>query len=161
MAETITAGSVVGFSYTLTDSKGSVIDQSNDKHPFEYLHGYANIVPGLEQELTGLSVGAKKVVIVKPEDGYGLSNPNLFLNIPRTNFPAEMDLQPGMEFESHGEEGTMVIVIKEIKGDTVVADANHPLADVELHFDVTINSIRTATEQEITHGHVHAHGHDH
>mgnify|MGYP001580854654 CR=1 FL=1 len=161
MAEIIEAGSVVGFSYKLTTSEGKLIDQSNDQHPFEYLHGYANIVPGLEKEVTGMKVGETKLVKVQPEEGYGVHSPNLLFEIPKTNFPQEMDLQVGMEFESHGEEGTMVIVIKEVKADTVMADANHPLAGVELHFDIKINTIRKATEQELAHGHVHAHGHDH
>lgn len=161
MSQTIAAGTVVGFSYRLTDGNGKLIDQSNDHHPFEYLHGYANIVPGLEKELEGLSAGDKRNVVVSPEEGYGVRNPELVLEIPRSNFPADMPVEAGMEFESHGPEGLMVILVTEVKGDIVVADANHPLAGVPLHFDVTINSVRAATQQEMDHGHVHAHGHDH
>ena len=161
MTDKIKKGKVVGFSYVLTDSKGTIIDKSDSKNPFEYMHGLQQIVPGLERELEGLSIGDKKKVEVQPQDGYGVHDTNLILEVPSSNFPAGMKLEVGMEFQSNGEGGPMIIVIKEVKADTVIADANHPLAGQVLHFDIAINSIREATEQEIAHGHVHHGGHNH
>ncbi|HEX3852127.1 MAG TPA: FKBP-type peptidyl-prolyl cis-trans isomerase, partial [Polyangiaceae bacterium] len=73
MSETlaIADGLVVVLNYTLRSSAGEVIDSSTKEEPLAYLHGADNIVPGLEQALTGKSVGYSGKVIVEPADGYG------------------------------------------------------------------------------------------
>lgn len=161
MSEKIENGKVVGFSYILKDNEGRIIDQSSADRPFAYLHGLHQIVPGLERELEGLVEGTKKIIKVLPADGYGDYDANLLFEVPRTGFPEGMDLMPGMEFQANGPEGVMVISIKEIRGEMVLVDGNHPLAGVELNFDISIDSIRNASQQELDHGHVHHGGHDH
>lgn len=160
MELTIGNGKVVGFTYVLTDNEGKTIDQSGGK-TFEYIHGIGNIVIGLENALNGLKIGHKEMVKVTAEEGYGIYKQDLVFEIPKSNFPANLELKAGMEFQADGPEGTMMIIIKEIMDELVLADANHPLAGVDLNFDVEIMSIREATQQELDHGHVHAHGHDH
>lgn len=161
MSQIIENGSVVAMAYTLTNASGEVLDQSKEGSPLLYLHGYGNIIPGLEKELLGLTIGNKKKVEVAPAEGYGEYNEELLFRVPRENFPAEVDIVPGMEFQSRDENGTMIIVVKSLDGDVVEVDANHPLAGATLFFDVTIEEVRPATEQELAHGHVHAGGHDH
>ena len=159
---TITTKKSVGFNYRLTDKNGQLIDASGPGEPFYYLHGYQNIVPGLEKELDGLKAGDKKQVVVSAADGYGELNENLVFEVPRANFPADMNIEAGMEFQTKDDNGQpMFVVVTDVTNDFVKVDGNHPLAGIELHFDVEITDVRDATLQELAHGHAHAGGHDH
>lgn len=162
----IKKGKVVSLSYLLKNSKGEELDRADKADPFTYLHGASQIVPGLENALEKLKEGDKKQVTVSPKEGYGEVDPNLRLSIERSVFPAEMPLKPGIQFEaSLGEDGgEAVFTIQAVEGDRVVVDGNHPLAGETLHFDVEVVSVRDATKEELSHGHVHGeggHGHDH
>jgi FKBP-type peptidyl-prolyl cis-trans isomerase SlyD len=154
---------IVKLAYTLTDGEGEVLDQADAKDPFEYLHGGSQIVPGLEKQLSGLTVGAKKKVTVAPVDGYGEIDPSLQMSVKRTQFPGDMQLEVGMQFEASSPDGHDVLfTILEIKGEEVTIDGNHPLAGETLHFDVEVLSVRAATAEEIEHGHAHGpDGHHH
>jgi FKBP-type peptidyl-prolyl cis-trans isomerase SlyD len=149
----------VMINYVLTID-GEVIDSSKEGGPLGYLHGHANIIPGLERELTGMKVGEQKNVTVAPEDGYGVVDESAVLEVPRSEFPPEVPLEIGIELEVTDDEGDMMFAtISEVGTDTVKLDTNHPLAGKILEFDVTIVDLRVATEEEIEHGHVHS-GHD-
>ena len=151
---------VVAIEYTLTVD-GEMIDTSEGEGPLEYLHGHANIIPGLEKELDGMSVGESKKVEVSPEEGYGELDDEAILEIPREEFPENVPLQPGIELEVTDDEGdTMFATIVEIGDENILLDTNHPLAGKTLHFDVTVTGLRAATDSELEHGHVHF-GHDH
>lgn len=154
---------VVTLNYTLKDSDGNLIDESSDGS-FVYLHGAHNIIPGLETALAGKSTGDELSVSVPPEQAYGTRDESRIEALPRTMFPADIEIQPGMEFHAQGPEGQMItIVVLSTEGDTVKVDGNHPLAGVELNFDVKVVDVRDATEEEISHGHVHGpggHSHD-
>ena len=147
--------SVVTIHYTLTDDAGEVLDNSRDGDPMVYLHGASNIIPGLENELTGKTTGASLKVTVTPEDGYGEHTPEAIQIVPRSNFEGVEDIQPGMQFQTESPEGVQVIVVTEVSDTEVTIDANHPLAGKTLHFDVSIEGVRDATPEEIDHGHAH------
>lgn len=144
--------------YTLKDSEGKVIDSSEGQEPMPYLHGAQNLVPGLEKELTGKEAGDKLEVVVAPEDGYGHKDPSLVQELPSNMFGGVEKLEVGMEFHAQAEGGMQVVEVIDIDGDTVTIDGNHPLAGVELHFNVEVVEVREATEDEIAHGHIHADG---
>jgi FKBP-type peptidyl-prolyl cis-trans isomerase SlyD len=148
--------------YTLKDNDGEVIDQSEDGS-FVYLHGAMNIIPGLETALTGKAAGDSLSVKVGPEDGYGVHDENRIQEVPKDMFENASDIQLGMQFHAQGpNDDTVMVTISEIKDDTVVIDGNHPLAGKELNFDVKVIDVRSASEEEVTHGHVHGeHGHQH
>lgn len=153
---------IVSMHYTLTNDEGEILDSSDGQSPLSYLHGASNIIPGLEKELTGKTVGAKLKVTVHAEDGYGEFNPELLQQAPLSAFAGVEDLQVGMELMAHGDQGQQqMITVREINDDNVIIDTNHPLAGQTLHFDVEITDIRAATEQELSHGHVHPTGQDH
>ena len=157
---TVTDGQVVSMEYTLRVD-GKVIDSSAGGDPLEYLHGAANIIPGLEREMEGMAVGESKNVIVSSEDGYGEMDEEAFLEAPRSEFPADMPINPGVEMELTGPDGhPMYARVESVKDETVVLNMNHPLAGKELHFDVKVVGVRDATDEEMEHGHAHgAHGH--
>jgi FKBP-type peptidyl-prolyl cis-trans isomerase SlyD len=156
-------GMVVSIHYTLTVDDGMVVDSSRGGTPFEYLHGAGNIVPGLETRLEGRAVGESLQVAVPPGEGYGEHDPRGVARVPRDAFPEDVELEPGMQFSGEDERGNQHVVwISAVEGDVVVVDRNHPLAGRTLHFDVTIEGVRAATNEERSHGHVHgAHGHHH
>src|SRR5687767_5400420 len=100
MSEKIGSDKVVSFSYTLKDDEGTTLEQTEAGQPMQYLHGHQNIIPGLEAELEGMSVGDMKQVTVKPGQGYGEFDQNLVFKVPRENFPKEVEITPGMEFQT-------------------------------------------------------------
>ena len=154
-------GQVISMDYTL-HVDGELIDTSNGHEPLEFLQGAGNIIPGLEQELYGMAIGDEKNVIVAPEDGYGILDPDAFFDVPRDQFPPEIPLEVGVELQVQDESGQpMMARIERVDDDSVRLDFNHPLAGKELHFDVKIVGMRAATEEELEHGHSHADGHHH
>lgn len=152
---------VVEIEYTLTVD-GEILDSSEEEGPLEYLHGYENIVPGLEKALAGKKVGDKVKVTVKPKDGYGEYDDEAVAFVPRMEIPAEIPLEEGTEIVMEDDdEEYITAVIAWIGADEVKLDFNHPLAGYTLEFDVKIIGMREATSEEIDHGHVHAEGNHH
>lgn len=152
---------VAFFHYTLTDDAGEVIDTSEGREPLGYLHGAGNIVPGLEREMGGHVAGDRFVVDVAPEDGYGRHIPDLVQVLPRQSFAGVDELEVGMQFQAHTEQGPISVSISAIDGDQITIDGNHPLAGKTLHFDIEVTSVRAATDEELRHGHVHGPGGHH
>ncbi|NLD36310.1 MAG: peptidylprolyl isomerase [Desulfatiglans sp.] len=139
----------VSFDYRLTLDSGEEIDKSPVGKPLGFITGAGQIIPGLEEKMIGMAVGDKANISVAPENAYGLINPDLFQAIKRDQFPDDIEIRPGMTFQSHGPQGPMIIKVKEVKGnDTVVIDLNHPLAGERLHFDVNIAEVRQLTSEE-------------
>lgn len=158
---TITDGSVVGIRYSLSDGDGDALDDSGDE-PLEYLHGAENIVPGLEEALSGCVVGDHIEVVVTPEQGYGEREDVPLQPVARDNFPEDEEILPGMQFIIEDEEGEMAPVwVAAVEKDEVMLDLQHPLAGVALHFAVDVVSLRPATEDELEHGHPHGPGGHH
>jgi FKBP-type peptidyl-prolyl cis-trans isomerase SlyD len=152
---------VASIHYTLTDASGQVIDASPPGQPLLYLHGAGNIVPGLEQALTGCSVGDRFNVDVAPEQGYGVRHPQLVQVVPRAAFQGVASIEPGMQFEAQGGEGPMLVTVTAVDVHDVTVDGNHPLAGQTLHFAIEVADVRAATSEELEHGHVHSPGGHH
>ena len=139
----IQEGSLVSIEYTLTDDTGKVVDSNVGKEPLTYLHGSGQIVPGLEKELTGLKLGDRKKIVVKPEDGYR-ADPNAFQEIPKDKLPREAQ-KVGTMLATKGPGGeTIAMRVHEVKEKTVVVDFNNPLAGKTLNFDVKVTDIKVA-----------------
>ena len=154
--------SVVSIHYTLTNDAGETLDTSDGREPLVYLHGAQNIIPGLESELTGKSVGDSFDVTIQPEEAYGSVNPELVQTVPHSAFEGVEKVEPGMQFQARGDDGeTQVITVTEVADSGVTVDGNHPLAGQVLNFSVRVEEIRAATEEEIEHGHVHGPGGHH
>lgn len=155
---------VVTLDYTLTDDQGAVLDSSEGRGDFTYLHGASNIVPGLERALVGKSAGDELSVHIEPEEAYGERINELVQQVPGDMFETEQEITVGMQFHAQAAEGQMVVVtVTEIDDETVTVDGNHPLAGKALNFEVKVIDIRDATEEELSHGHVHSGdcSHDH
>ena len=150
---------VVSMHYKLSDKDGNVIDHSEGREPLAYIQGIGNLIPGLEQELEGKTIGDKFSAVIKPEDAYGTRDEELIRVVPKSGFQGEEEMTVGMQVQiDTGEQGLAIATLTAIEGDDITLDLNHPLADLELHFDVDIQEIREATEEELAHGHVHGPG---
>ncbi len=152
----------VSIHYTLTNDEGEVIDTSEGDEALAYLHGYGNIISGLESALTGKAVGDKFKVRIDAEDAYGEIEDDRVQIVSIEMFEGVDELEVGMQFHADVTSGPGVITIINIDGDDITIDGNHPLAGVPLTFDVEVVDIRPATDEEISHGHIHgAGGHHH
>jgi FKBP-type peptidyl-prolyl cis-trans isomerase SlyD len=155
----IAANKAVSIDYTLTNDAGEVIDSSAGGAPLVYLQGAGNIIRGLEKALLGKQAGDELDVSVEPEDAYGEYSAELVATLNRSMFEGVDELEVGMQFHASGPDGSMQIVtIRELDGDDVIVDGNHPLAGQRLNFKVKVIEVRDASEEEVAHGHVHGEG---
>lgn len=153
----IKKNSVVSFHYTLNDADGKLLDTSAGKDAFAYIHGGGMIVPGLEQKLEGAKAGDSMQVQVEAAQGYGEIDPSLLQRVPLDKFGGQK-VEEGMQFQTPDHRVWSVL---EVTDGVVVINGNHPLAGVTLHFSVEITDVRDASEEELSHGHVHGPGGHH
>lgn len=148
---------VVEINYTLTDGHDQLIDSSDKAGaPMAYIHGKKNILPRLESELTGKSIGDTFKLDLAAADAYGERQDQMIQSVPKTEFPDADQIQIGTQFQVQTQSGHPIpVTVLKIEEDHFVLDGNHPLAGIDLKFDIEVASIRQATEEELTHGHVH------
>ena len=152
---------VVSLQFTLVDADGTEIHKTTADEPMVYLHGWGELIDGLEKALLGKAAGDELEVTVEPDDAYGDIDPELIRVHPKSDFGG-IDLHVGIELEGEDDDGDFQLLrIIKIDGDEVTVDMNHQLAGKTLTFSVRVESIREATEAEIAHGHVHVDGEHH
>jgi FKBP-type peptidyl-prolyl cis-trans isomerase SlyD len=143
----IEANQIVSLEYEVRDGD-TVVDSNVGGAPLVFMFGKGQIIPGLENGISNMSIGEKADVLVKAEDAYGSHNPEAKQEVPVDQF-AGIDLEVGMTLFGQGEDGgTVQVTVTEIAAETVVIDFNHPLAGKNLMFSVTINNIRDASAEE-------------
>jgi len=158
----IAKNTVVSVNYKLSDAQNNLIEDG--AQPMVYLHGgYENTLPKIEEELDGKEVGYASTLQIEPEDAFGDYDSNLVKVEDRKRLPEPIEV--GMQFEGVAEgddDEPVIFTVTDVADDKVVLDGNHPLAGMALRFELSVIDVRAATEEEITHGHVHgAHGHHH
>ena len=156
----IAKNTVVSLTYRLTGTDGNLIEET--ERPISYLHGgYQGIFPGVEKVLDGQQSGFKCDVKLAPEDAFGDYEAGLVRVEARNLFPPNVKV--GMQFEGSAESGeTRLYTVTDIADDKVVVDGNHPLAGQAVVFSCVVTDVRSASAEEVTHGHVHGpHGHHH
>jgi FKBP-type peptidyl-prolyl cis-trans isomerase 2 len=138
----ISDGKTVSIDYTMKVD-GQVVDSTEQRGAVTYVQGQGQMMPGLEKGVYGLKPGDTKTVKVSPEEGYGEINPSAVVDVPRTQFPAEANIQPGMTMRAGTPDGgSRVIRIVDVNSNTVKVDMNHPLAGKTLDFDVKVISVK-------------------
>ena len=145
--------SIVTFHYTLRDAQARLLDASDRDAPISYLEGSGQIIEGLEEQLRGLVAGEKRSVAVPAAKAYGVRDESQVQRVSRAVLPIEGELRPGDRFQAGEDHFAPVVMVVKIDGDEVLLDANHPLAGVDLVFDVEIVAVRPATPAEIAQGH--------
>lgn len=154
----ISTDSVVSFHFTLSVN-GKAVESSLGSEPLVYLHGRNAIVPGLEEALNTHVKGDKLNVTLPPEKAYGARNENLVQKVPLDQFPD--DVKAGMQFQVDGPQGPMILTVTNVSDKEVTIDANPELAGQTLNFEIEVMDVRTATKEELAHGHVHGPGGHH
>lgn len=150
----------VTLAYTLTDKEGNVLDKADTNEPFVYLHGTGGIIPGLEKALDGKIKDDQFEVSLEPSEAYGDHSDQLIQEVPKDMFGemSDDDMFVGAQFHAETSQGMQVVTVNAINEDTITIDGNHPMAGKALNFDVTVIDVRDATDEELSHGHIHAHG---
>ena len=158
----IANNTVVTVGYRLLNEALEEIDTSENGAPIVYLHGGDELLDGLEEALNNKVAGDRFTVTLQPDDAYGPEDPELIQIFHISEFN-DVDLYPGMQLQGEDPEGNFRLLrVMEVKGDDVTVNMNHPLAGLLLHFELHVEDVRAATEEELEHGHAHGHeGHSH
>ncbi|MAW95036.1 MULTISPECIES: peptidylprolyl isomerase [unclassified Leeuwenhoekiella] len=129
--------------YTGKLTNGQIFDSSVDKQPLEFQLGQGMIIPGFEQGLIDMSVSEKKTVTIPEAEAYGEVRKELFQEVPKSDLPSEIDPQVGMGLMAKNPDGTeRQLRVAEVRNDSIVIDANHPLAGQDLVFDLELVEIK-------------------
>jgi len=146
---------VVTFHYTLRDTDGRLLDTSTGGDPVSYLEGAGQIIDGLDEAMQGLPAGTKQTVQVPSAKAYGAHDEEQVQRVLKALLPVEGDLHPGDQFRAGEDQFAPIVKVVAVEGDEVLLDANHPLAGVDLVFDIEVIAVREANAEELKHGHSH------
>ena len=168
-ANLITLNKVVSFHYKLAEvapdgSHGDWMEESSGGEPLFYLHGFHNVVVGLERALEGKSVGDSIEITLKPEEAYGPRQPDAMQRVPIKHLQLQQGvtkLKPGTVAAVKTERGVSSVVVSKVGKFNADVDFNHPLAGRTLYYEVEVVAVRDASAEEIAHGHVHGPGGHH
>lgn len=141
----VKTGDTVTIHYTGTLNDGTTFDSSRGRDPLEFEVGSGQIIPGLDSALPGMTEGETKSVAVAPEDAYGPVNPEAKQAVPRAEIPDHIPLDIGTQLQVQTPQGqTMPVTVAEVTDDSVVLDANHPLAGETLNFEIEVVKVAAA-----------------
>ncbi|PSK94432.1 FKBP-type peptidyl-prolyl cis-trans isomerase [Taibaiella chishuiensis] len=139
---TVKAGDTVNVHYHGKLTDGTTFDSSEGRAPLQFTVGEGQVIKGFDDALIDMKVGDKKTVNIPVEEAYGPAAPENFIEFPKTDFPPEMEPVVGAQLHLSDNQGNQFpVVISEVKEETVVLDANHPLAGKDLIFDIELVSI--------------------
>lgn len=168
---TVSNNKVVAVNYHLSSNLENeapqLVEQTSKENPFMFLFGVGQLLPDFEKNLLNKQVGDTFDFHISPEKGYGLSDKEMIVRIPKQAFFVdgkfdETRVKEGEELMMNDADGHQLMgMVVEVGEDHVIMDFNHPLADHTLHFVGEILSIREATPEELDHGHVHGPGGHH
>ncbi len=156
----IEKNTAVTLRYKVLDLQGKLLEES--KAPMVYLHGgYGNTFAKIEEALDGKEKGFQTTLELQPQDAFGLRDESLVQTIPKTQFPPGVKV--GGRLQGQDDQGhAQTFTVMKIKGPVVLLDGNHPMAGKVLRFSLAVTDVRSASDEEIAHGHVHGeHGHHH
>ena len=154
----IAENKVVIMHYAVSDSEGTLIDSSYDHQPLSIIQGTGYLIPGLEKALDGHKAGDKFEVRVDSSEAYGQREDGFVQTVPKSLFEGIEDLEIGTQLRATTDEGEQTVIVIDVTDDEITVDGNHPLAGLDLQFDVEILEVRDATAEELEHGHVHTEG---
>ena len=156
MANKIEQDTVACVHYTGTFPNGEVFDSSKGREPLTYLVGHGQMIPGFEQEMLGADVGEKREFPLTPDRAYGERDEGAVQQIPRDQFPEEMEIEEGMILGAQSHQGPIQFTIVSIEGGSITVDFNHQMAGKTLKFSVEVVSVRKASSEELADGMIRA-----
>lgn len=150
----VSRNSIVSLHFKLTDSNGNLLESTEGSEPLEYMHESSGLLPALESALTGHQAGDVVSVKINHVEAYGEHHAELVQVIPLRAFGEQAPVVDTM-FKAKGKDGeSQLLKITEVHESHVVVDANHPLAGLDLVFDVGVVSVREPTVDELEAGDV-------
>ncbi len=149
----VKTGDKIGVHYTGWLENGEKFDSSLDSgETFKFQVGAGMVIKGFDDAVIGMEIGEKKKFEVTPEEGYGHKDEKHVFEVEKKMFPEGAEINPGIMFEMHSQEGHAIpVVVAEVKEDTVVLDANHPLCGQNLTFEIEL--METGVEVPEYHDH--------
>jgi len=141
-------GDTVSVIYTGKFEDGEIFDSNVGEEPFTFVAGVGQVIPGFDNAVLGMKIGEEKTVTIPPDQGYGYRDDRLVFKYPISGFPDDIrnNLEVGMTLYMNTEQGPVPVKVIEIEGATVTLDANHPLADKTLVFDIKVVDIKKSDQ---------------
>ncbi len=138
----VKTGDVVSVHYHGKLTDGTTFDSSEGREPLSFTVGSGQVIPGFDNALIDMEVGDKKTVNIPSDQAYGPANPENVIEFPKANIPPDMQIEKGMQLQLFGQDGQAInVLVVEVKEDSVVLDANMPLAGKDLIFDIELVKI--------------------
>lgn len=121
---------------------GETFDSSQGREPLEFTVGSGQVIKGFDQGVMGMQVGDKRTVEIAVQDAYGVKQDEMIIEFPRNQFPPDMKPEAGMQLMMNNGAGqSFPVTVTEVKEESVILDANHPLAGQDLIFDIELVEI--------------------
>jgi FKBP-type peptidyl-prolyl cis-trans isomerase 2 len=137
------SGDTVRVAYTGTLQSGDVFDSTDTDKAMEFTIGEKKLIPGFEDAVVGMEQGETKQVTIPSDQAYGQYNDQLVVEVTRSSFPDNIEPQIGQRLQAQNQQGQPILVtVKEIKDNTVMLDANHPLAGQDLNFEINLVEVK-------------------
>lgn len=158
-AVVVGAGTVLTLHYTVRDdASGEALETSAGREPLTILYGQRGMLAPVQEALAGKSAGDEVTVTVQPERAFGLRRDDSVRRVSKKYFPNPRQLRPGLRTALRTESGSQPVTVVKVGGKVVDVDTNHPYAGLALTFTVEIVGVRSASAEEIDHGHAHGPG---
>lgn len=137
------SGNTVQVHYKGTLTDGTLFDSSEGREPLEFPLGAGMVIPGFDNGILGMTVGQKKRIEIPVDEAYGPAHEDMIFTFNRSDLPTDIPLEVGVTLEMHedGNQQPLPVIIRQVTDDTVVVDANHPLAGQDLVFEVELVGI--------------------
>lgn len=135
-------GDVVNVHYHGRLTDGTTFDSSEGREPLQFTAGSGQVIKGFDDAVMDMKPGDKKTVHIPVTEAYGERRDDMMMDYPRSEFPADMTPEAGMELQMSDNQGNVFpVVITEVNDQVVMLDANHPLAGKDLTFEIELVSI--------------------
>ena len=143
MMNQVKENNTVKVHYTGKFPDGKVFDSSEGREPLEFTLGKGMMIPGFEKGLIDMKVNEKKTISINKEEAFGEPREDLIHEVPKTQLPQDMEVKEGMPLVSKSPEGQEInMIVKEVKDESIIVDANHPLAGKDVVFDLEVVEIK-------------------
>lgn len=149
----VAEGTVVTLAYDITNESGEIIESSDISGPITFIHGRSGLIPGLDKQLLGLEQGTERTFEFPPEEAFGRLEDAPRRTFPRSEFPPDVELSVGAEFEAKLPSGQPIqLRVVEVEDDSLTAAVVHPLAGQRIGMSVSVLAVRSATQAELDSG---------
>ncbi|HVY75769.1 MAG TPA: peptidylprolyl isomerase [Puia sp.] len=138
----VQTGNTIKVHYHGRLSDGTTFDSSNGRSPLEFKVGSGSVIKGFDEGVKGMSVGEKKTIQIPFMDAYGPEDPSMIVEFPKAQLPDDLQPEVGMQLTMNNSSGDQFpVVVTGVNDDSIILNANHPLAGKDLIFDLELVSI--------------------